>query len=243
MFMASDLLLQYLWHGTPHQHTIAHDLESFVYIFIYICVIYDGPGDKLREDKIFMETIVHLWINGEWAILASVKLMHMQLLDQFIYNVTPYFQPFSTLITNLCLLVSTQILYCSDVDPRTTPPLTHQALMSKIQPFINSDNGNNDDEPLTIHTSIRRLVFNGQAPSFVTEGDRLLAAPKLKQHCASHNDQSSAKRPRNASRTKASTTHANKESTAATRKLTAHTTRESATHAASRGSVNSRRRG
>ncbi|KAG2363751.1 hypothetical protein BDR07DRAFT_1483352 [Suillus spraguei] len=58
MFMASSILLQYSEHGIPHEQTVAHDLESFVYVFIYICVMYDGAGDKLRDDKLFNQTII-----------------------------------------------------------------------------------------------------------------------------------------------------------------------------------------
>ncbi|KAG0697884.1 hypothetical protein DFH29DRAFT_754509, partial [Suillus ampliporus] len=44
MFMASGILLQYSEHGIPCKQTVAHDLESFVYIFIYICMMYNSPG-------------------------------------------------------------------------------------------------------------------------------------------------------------------------------------------------------
>ncbi|KAG2139147.1 uncharacterized protein EDB93DRAFT_1090273 [Suillus bovinus] len=173
MFMASSILLQYSEHGIPCEQTIAHDLESSIYIFIYICMMYDGPGNKLRNNKLFNETIIGWWIYGEWDAIGLIKHRHMEQSDLIIVDITQYFQPFLTLITKLCLLLSEQINYMKIFDghgvkPTIKPPLTHTKLISIIQPSIDDDD---HDEPLSIHTHIRQLVFDGKAPSFVTKGD------------------------------------------------------------------------
>lgn len=203
MFMASGILLQYSEYGVPREQTVAHDLESFIYVFIYICVMYDGPGDKLRNDKLFNDTIIGRWIYGPWDVIGLIKQRHLERPDLIIADITQYFQPFSTLVTKLCSLLSEQVNYVKMFDdrgvkPTIKPPLTHSKIINIIQPAID------DDEPLSIHTRIRRLVFDGKAPSFVMEGDRPFVAPKVKRGGDILNDQRSAKRQRTTSGVKPS---------------------------------------
>ncbi|KAG2128897.1 uncharacterized protein EDB93DRAFT_1095804 [Suillus bovinus] len=201
MFMASGILLQYSEHGIPCEQMVAHDLESFVHVFIYICVMYDGPGDKLRDDKLFNQTIISQWIYREWDTIGLIKQQHMEQPDLIISDITPYFQPFLTLITKLCLLLSEQVNCMKTFDscgttPTINSPLTHTRLINTIWPAIDDDNY---DEPLSVHMCIRQLVFDGKAPSFITEGDRPYLASKAKRSGAILDNQCSSKRWRTTS--------------------------------------------
>jgi len=106
-------------------------LESFIYVFIYICVMYDGPGDKLWDDKLFNKTIIGQWIYGEWDAIGLIKQQHLEQSDLIIADITQYFQLFSTFITKLCSLLSKQVNYAKtidvhDVQSTSKPPLTHK---------------------------------------------------------------------------------------------------------------------
>ncbi|KAG2028846.1 hypothetical protein BDR03DRAFT_988142 [Suillus americanus] len=150
--MASGILLQYSEHGIPRKQTVAHDLESFIYVFIYICVMYDGPGNKLRDNKLFNQTVIGRWIYGEWDAIGLIKQQHLEQPDLIISDITPYFQPFSTLISKLCSLLSEQVNYMKTLDGHgTTPtinsPLMHTQLINTIRPAIDDDD---HDEPLSL---------------------------------------------------------------------------------------------
>jgi hypothetical protein len=104
---------------------------------------------------------------------------------------------FDSYLNKLCSLIVAQINSNSDINRSITPPLTHHTLTSTIQLLISSGY---DDVPLAIHTcGIKHLAFDDQAPSLITEGDRL---QKLKQSGIAHNGQRFAKRPRTASGTR-----------------------------------------
>lgn len=80
--------------------------------------------------------------------------------------------------------------------PTINSPLTHTRLINTIRPAVDDDD---HDEPLSVHTRIRRLVFDGKAPSFITEGDRPYLASKAKRSGAIIDNQRSSKRQRTTS--------------------------------------------
>ncbi|KAF8834954.1 hypothetical protein BDN67DRAFT_984949 [Paxillus ammoniavirescens] len=44
---------------TSHGHTLANDLESLIYVLVWICVLYVGPNGQLHRDKVLMETALN----------------------------------------------------------------------------------------------------------------------------------------------------------------------------------------
>ncbi|KAG6108505.1 hypothetical protein E4U13_006406 [Claviceps humidiphila] len=64
-FMAVEVLL-------GQQHTYRHDLESFLYIFIWLCFVYGAQG-KGREPT----DAIPGWSKGSLNLIAQLKLGHM----------------------------------------------------------------------------------------------------------------------------------------------------------------------
>jgi hypothetical protein len=124
------------------------------------------------------------------------------------------FNSIACFITKLCSLLSKQVNYAKtidghDVQPTSKPPLTQKKIINTIQLAIDDNSHNN---PLSIHTCIRWLVFDGKAPSFVTKGDRSSLATKVKRGGAFLDNQCSAKCQRTTSEVrrsgKSNTAHA-----------------------------------
>jgi Fungal protein kinase len=61
-FLAIGVLLK-------ESHTYRHDLESFFYVFLWICIIYRGPNKERR--KIPKE--IKEWILGDFKSIAKIK--------------------------------------------------------------------------------------------------------------------------------------------------------------------------
>ncbi|KAG2370370.1 hypothetical protein BDR07DRAFT_1370902 [Suillus spraguei] len=163
--------------------------------------MYDGPGDKRRDGKLFNQTVIGRWIYGEWDTIGLIKERHLEQPDLIISDITPYFQPFSTLISKLCSLLSEQVNYMKTLDGHGTTltinsPLTHTQLINTIRLAIDDDD---HDKPLSLHTHIRWLIFEGKAPSFITEGDRPYLASKAKRSGAILDNQHSSKHQRTTS--------------------------------------------
>ena len=65
--MAIDMLIQYMNGSGNVAPSAAHDLESFIYVFVWICVVYSHPG-KVHSDVPLQQTCVKGW--------TSIKMLH-----------------------------------------------------------------------------------------------------------------------------------------------------------------------
>ncbi|KAG6102039.1 hypothetical protein E4U14_006735 [Claviceps sp. LM454 group G7] len=65
-FMAIEVLL-------GQQHTYRHDLESFLYVFMWLCSVYGAKG-KGREP---IDALPRSWSKGSLNLIAQLKLGHM----------------------------------------------------------------------------------------------------------------------------------------------------------------------
>ncbi|KAG2351223.1 hypothetical protein BDR07DRAFT_1386359 [Suillus spraguei] len=68
-----------------------------------------------------LATSFEMWIYGEWDTIGLIKERHLEQPDLIISDITPYFQPFSTLISKLCLLLSKQVNYMKTLDGHEQP--------------------------------------------------------------------------------------------------------------------------
>ncbi|KAH7918560.1 hypothetical protein BV22DRAFT_979185, partial [Leucogyrophana mollusca] len=93
-FIAIGILMQFTNNAVAQIHTVAHDLESIVYVIIYILVLYNGPHDQLRTDKEFRDTPLLVWVNGDWNSRASSKRSQMAAPSMLLQAISPYFNPF-----------------------------------------------------------------------------------------------------------------------------------------------------
>ncbi|KAF8874510.1 hypothetical protein CPB84DRAFT_1752941 [Gymnopilus junonius] len=77
-----------------HHHAV-HDLESFFWVLVYICLTCNGPGGKRREEL--------------QEIFKCPKDFKMYLLDRF----HPYFDPLKEMVSEWFSLLQLAFRYCS----------------------------------------------------------------------------------------------------------------------------------
>ena len=106
--MSTNILLNYKKGGTIH--TARDDLESIVYILIWMCILYAGPG-TLRQDKHVTNTVLKPWVmvsnntdavNLE-AIKAALKFDPSIMTNEF----TTFFKPLCPITHRLLIELGT----------------------------------------------------------------------------------------------------------------------------------------
>ena len=65
-------------------HTAADDLESFFYVFMWLCVLHDGPNGSVRPWPKDEDFIVHAW--GEGAMRPGGLVIARNAKSHFIYS-------------------------------------------------------------------------------------------------------------------------------------------------------------
>ncbi|KAF8546315.1 hypothetical protein OG21DRAFT_1491349 [Imleria badia] len=107
-FMSVNMLLNYKKLNVVHS---ANDnLESLIYVLIWICVLYAGPK-TLRQDKDTMETILKTWVlvcNPNNAVTLGIHKIGLRsqpstITDDF----TKFFKPLSPVVEKLLMAVRT----------------------------------------------------------------------------------------------------------------------------------------
>lgn len=103
-FIAIELLI----HGSPHR--TAHDLESILYVLLFICTHLKGPGCQVRDPPLYGgdNKSIHPSSMKQWfaashlATLGHLKFSHMMShFDTFILSaISPYFFPLKDYIGN-----------------------------------------------------------------------------------------------------------------------------------------------
>ncbi|KAJ7883300.1 hypothetical protein B0H13DRAFT_1721285 [Mycena leptocephala] len=94
-FMAIDILAD--GEGLP-AHEPKHDLESLLYVLIWVCVHYAGPGDVERQNFNIHNSPLRHWVKGDDytaiglvkdSAMRNTKFWKRNVLDSF----APYFEP------------------------------------------------------------------------------------------------------------------------------------------------------
>jgi hypothetical protein len=105
-FISIELLKTSL---NPIEHSEKHDLESFFYVLLYICTMYDGPGIwKLNGNRQDPNHPFGTWLDTEihWHGIASYRLAQFADPDtahgMVFKHVSPYFKPLVPLLSDLC---------------------------------------------------------------------------------------------------------------------------------------------
>jgi len=67
--MSVNVLRSYTRNGTTH--SASDDIESLVYVLIWMCILYAGPG-TLHKDKHISKTVLKTWVSvtNETNVLA-----------------------------------------------------------------------------------------------------------------------------------------------------------------------------
>lgn len=123
-FMAIELLQEYITPNEGFVHTFSHDLESLIYVFVWVCVLYQAPNE-IRRDKTIEQTCLRQWASAK--TVNDIESLCQQKLGQLMWkrvpeNVTPYFAPLKPFIDRLYDLI------LHSRDPHKNSPLTHAAV-------------------------------------------------------------------------------------------------------------------
>jgi hypothetical protein len=94
--------------GGVVEHKVEHDLESFFYVLLYICTMYEGPDKRNSGDRTDFEHPFGHWIDEatSWKIIATARIaafLHPAKTDDLVFkHVHVYFRPLLPLLRNLC---------------------------------------------------------------------------------------------------------------------------------------------
>jgi hypothetical protein len=110
-----------------------HDLESFLYIIIYICTFTSGPGRVLSKE-VHPDTPLRQWFNNPRRPSATgfMKAGHMLRPDISIFPYfTGYWEDIKPFLENL-------IRTCFEENPGKPNHLTHDAMVRILQEALDA---------------------------------------------------------------------------------------------------------
>ncbi|KAL1704233.1 hypothetical protein EV121DRAFT_206220 [Schizophyllum commune] len=85
---------------------VKDDLESLIYVLIYICTIYEGPGGAMRRDKSWKDFTISCWDKISRAHAEHKMALRRNeegAIDRVLNDFTPYFASFKPLVRRLLL--------------------------------------------------------------------------------------------------------------------------------------------
>lgn len=95
-FIAIELLI----HGSTHR--VSHDLESVLYVLLFICTHLEGPRRKVANPPLYggdkkshHRSSMRLWVEtSNFTALGHTKFSHMiSHFDDILSSISPYFYP------------------------------------------------------------------------------------------------------------------------------------------------------
>ncbi|KAI6036149.1 hypothetical protein BKA83DRAFT_4005461, partial [Pisolithus microcarpus] len=126
-FMALTLLRKYSSNTNQFMHTQAHDLESLIYVLVWVCVLYQAPGE-ICMDRTINETCLKAWVlvksPQDIATLCDVKLSQLQS-KSVVEDFAPYFQPLEPFVEKLYDLIRSSNSPASDCEPLKHTDIKH----------------------------------------------------------------------------------------------------------------------
>ncbi|KAK7019875.1 hypothetical protein R3P38DRAFT_2970712, partial [Favolaschia claudopus] len=137
-FMAIEMLRR----GAKIQHHPDHDLESFLYVLIWICVHYAGPKGVVRQNFNIYHSSLEPWVNGtSYNTIGIAKWCSMTDDDDWkevLSCFAPYFEPFKTCVT------AWRKLFC---DKQLNNEEIFQVLQTAIDSLDDSETWSSKDDP------------------------------------------------------------------------------------------------
>ncbi|KAG8214275.1 hypothetical protein J3R82DRAFT_9219 [Butyriboletus roseoflavus] len=162
----------------PLRHTVAHDLESFVYLLCWIVTFYAGPHSQLRDDfpkKLAMEG----WYEGnDLAMFANNKEGCMSS-GSHLQDITGYYESLRACVKVLSSLVHEQQQY---VQRHSHNALTAQAdyLTGSKRPLIEDSKSDplNHNALISILFRTCQLLHKGRIPDTMDYEPRAFCCTK-----------------------------------------------------------------
>ncbi|KAF9232779.1 hypothetical protein BU15DRAFT_67174 [Melanogaster broomeanus] len=123
-FMSIGILQEYASPTPNFVHTFAHDLESLIYVLVWVCVLYQVP-QEVCKDRNIDQTCLKQWASAKTlnniGNLCDLKLGQL-LSKTVVSDFTPYFKQMKPVVSKLYGLIlnsrlpdNTQPLYHADV--------------------------------------------------------------------------------------------------------------------------------
>ena len=103
-FIALELLI----HGSSHR--VAHDLESVLYVLLFICTHLNGPFGEIRDPPLYGSNTTHPsgmkeWFNSKYDLYVLGHVKYSQMMAHFeshiLNHISPYFHPLMNYITGI----------------------------------------------------------------------------------------------------------------------------------------------
>jgi len=119
--MAIELLEGYANSKNNFIHMLSHNLESLIYVLVWICILYQAPN-KIHSDRTIQQTCLKHWALAKTPnnIQALCNQKLGQLLSRSVLaDFTPFFEPLKPTVTQLYKLIQ------HSCDPDDQAILTH----------------------------------------------------------------------------------------------------------------------
>jgi hypothetical protein len=190
-FIAIELLI----HATTHR--VAHNLESLLYVLLFICTHLDGPACQVRNPPLYggdkrsksaHPSIMKEWLeSNKFSTLGHNKFSHMVAhFDDVVEGISPYFSPLKVYIQNFWgALIPERALYASNGKRVVRSPATPQDIIEVFKTALQ------DKDLIAAHKSTESSVLGkrsvpGDLVAGLTGWDPVKIAktanPKLSPH-------------------------------------------------------------
>jgi hypothetical protein len=166
-YMAIEALLET---NQTFIHKPRHDLESILYIILYICTFIQGPGLPLYKLNMFPP--LRTWFSDErTSEIAYRKLAHLQCYDIAILpNFTPYWCDFAPFVKDL-------IIACFPVNARLPSELQYERALRILEKAYSAV-----EEPSPVAKSsevVKRQCMKRPSPNLVHRENKKGKCPVL----------------------------------------------------------------
>ena len=165
--------------GQPVTHEPIHDLESFFYVLVGICVLLDGPY-KPKCDKDLAHCFDKYFNTFEPSILKTITMQSDLTWKPFILqHISTYFEPIIDLLTRLRDAIIVPLSTDDHGNVRRSQSFTHDMFIANIiqtLSYLNADawisvdqaNSHNSDSNLNVQVEESARVANEESPPAVT---------------------------------------------------------------------------
>ncbi|KAJ7248584.1 hypothetical protein B0H12DRAFT_716381 [Mycena haematopus] len=183
-FMAIDILVE---GDELHQHEPHHDLESFLYVLIWVCVHYAGPSNAERQNFDINHSKLKPWVHGESYVTIGKAKAASMMVDKYwktdvLDNFAPYFEPLKPCVT---------AWRKSYRDGELTYDAALEVLQAALSSLSDQENWSAADDPEGYGVGTTKGLFGRDEDPDMNEA----RPPKVSRNAMGHRDIHSAPAP------------------------------------------------